>query len=260
MDWQLIREFLMVMGICTARAAAACSVAPFLSTEILPGQVRNSVFFALALIVFPMVAPTMPAEALGIWTLLAMLGKEVVIGLLIGFLIGMAFSIAMSVGFFIDNQRGASMASVFDPMAGEQTSPTGILLVQVFTALFYTTGGFLFFLDALFESYAIWPVGAVWPKFDPGFPEFILAQGDRMMRMTVVLSAPVLITVLVTEFGLGLMNRFAPSLNVFSLAMPVKSLVGVIVLVVYTPTLFLMFGKELVGSKSVLEFLKGAVG
>ncbi len=36
-------------------------------------------------------------------------------------------------GFFIDNQRGSTMASSLNPATGNQTSPVGILLGQAYT-------------------------------------------------------------------------------------------------------------------------------
>ena len=77
-----------------------------------------------------------------------------------------------------------------------------------------------------------------------------------MMLTAVVLAAPVIITVFVSEFGLGLMNRFAPQLNVFVLAMPVKSLVAMIVLIIYLPLLLVMFQDEFVSVQQLFELLK----
>ena len=56
---------------------------------------------------------------------------------------------------------------------------------------------------------------------------------DGMMRMTVVISAPVIILMFLATIGLGFVNRTAPQLNVFFLSMPVKSALGVAMLVVY---------------------------
>ena len=264
LDLSQLREFLVIFGLSVIRMTAACSVAPFLSTQMVPGRVRSSIIFSWGLMVYPIVSPalTAPDSALELTSLAVLIGlitKEVVLGILLGFIAAKMFWVAMSVGFFIDNQRGASMASTFDPMAGEQTSPTGQMLLQAFTVLFYTSGGLLLFLGGLFQSYAIWPIDTFYPTFSATFPEFILSIGDDIMRLMIVLVAPVAITVFVTEFGLGLVNRFAPQLNVFFLAMPVKSIVGMFVLVLYLPFLLTHFNRQFAGGDAMIEFFRAFV-
>ncbi|QIK39144.1 hypothetical protein GWK36_06990 [Caldichromatium japonicum] len=74
---------------------------------------------------------------------LALLGKEVFIGLMLGFSAAIPFWIADGVGYFIDNQRGTTMASSIDSMTGVQTSPL------------FVGGGAVVFLSALYESYRL---------------------------------------------------------------------------------------------------------
>jgi len=48
----------------------------------------------------------------------------------------------------------------------------------------------------------------------------------------------VLLAMFMAELGLALVSRFAPQLQVFFLAMPIKSALGILVLMVYGSTLF----------------------
>ncbi len=244
MDIGPLRDFLLVYGLCSVRLLAAVAVTPFLSTQIVTGQARNSLVLAWTIIVFPLVEPTIPTSSTGPILLTSLLFKEIVLGILVGFFASKIFWVAMSVGFMIDNQRGAALAQVFDPNSGEQTSPFGILILNTLLCLFYTTGGFLLFLGGIFESYRVWPIYEFFPKFPDTFPNVILAEVDDFMRMVVLLSAPIVICVFLAEFGLGLVNRFAPQLNVFVLAFPIKSLVAVFVLLLYIPYLFEGFGSR----------------
>ena len=252
-----IRNFLVVFGISIVRVTAACSVVPFMSNQLIQARVRNSIVFSWGIIIYPIVSPTLDIEGMSFMTLLSIVVKEIIIGVLVGFLAAKMFWIAMSVGFFIDNQRGASMASVHDPTSGEQTSPFGLFFQQTLIVLFYTSGGFLVFLGGIFQSYLVWPIDSFFPQFADAFPGFFLDVADDVMLTVVVLAAPVVITVFVTEFGLGLMNRFAPQLNVFVLAMSVKSLVAIIVLLIYLPLLLVMFQDEYIESQMIFDLLEG---
>lgn len=244
MDLEPIRHFLIVFGISMVRLVAACSVVPFLSTRIIDNRTRNSVMFSWGIIIYPIVAPTMESTIPSTAMIFGIVIKEIVIGILFGFVASKIFWLVMSIGFFIDNQRGASMASSDDAATGEQTSPFGEFLQQTMLVLFYSGGGLLLFLGGLFESYLAWPIESFYPHLGDAFPGLILQMVDDLMRVIVVLSAPVIIAVFVSEFGLGLMNRFAPQLNVFVLAMPVKSLVAMIVLIVYLPFLMHHLGRD----------------
>lgn len=256
LDLDPIRLFLLTYAVAVVRLTAACAIVPFMSDQIVSGQVRNCLVFSWGLIVYPLVAPTL-ADSLGSpLQVVAILAKEVFLGLMIGVVAAKSFWIAMSVGFFIDNQRGSSMAQVFDANSGEQTSPIGQFLQQTMITLFFVSGGMLVFLGAVFETYVVWPVPSFFPRLDPQFPQFVLQFADDLMRSVVVLAAPAIVLLFLTDFGLGLVNRFAPQLNVFFLAMPVKCLVALVVLVLYLPLLLRMLGAEQAETAAELELLR----
>lgn len=258
-DLEPVRHFLLVSGISVARLTAACSIVPFMSSSLVPGRVRNSIIFAWGLMVYPIVAPSVDIAVAPGLSVLVLIFKEVLMGLLIGFLAAKAFWIAMSVGFFVDNQRGASMASVFDPASGAQTSPIGEFLQHGLIALFYMSGGFLVFLGGLFESYLLWPIGSFFPSFSEEFPELFGRVFAELIMTIVLLAAPVIITLFVSEFGLGMMNRFAPQLNVFFLAMPLKCMVALFVLIYYLPILMSLLNNDLVGPDAIFDYLKSVI-
>ena len=161
--------------------------------------------------------------------------KEALIGCLIGFFAAVPFWIAENIGNFIDNQRGATMGEVYSPLSGAQVSTTGIFFTQIVSTLFFVGGAALVFLGALYSSYSIWPVFGDGISFFPDAPHKTLVALDDMLKTTVVISAPVIIVMFLATIGLGLVNRTAPQLNVFFLSMPVKSALGVAMLIVYLP-------------------------
>jgi type III secretion protein T len=120
-----------------------------------------------------------------------------------------------------------------DPATGTETSPMGALFTQLTITLFFTSGGFLLFLSGMYESYRVWPISSFWPRLDPQFASFFLAKLDEFMALALLLASPMLIVLFISELGLGLINRFAPQLNVFFLAMPIKSAVGLTILIFY---------------------------
>lgn len=226
-----ISQVFLIFTFCLPRLLAAFMIMPIFTKEVLPGLVRNGVVVGLALFIYPIATVNAPGEAFTAINGFAILIKEVVIGMLIGYSAAAMFWAIESTGFFIDNQRGATMASSIDPLTGSQTSPLGIFLVQALTVVFFVSGGFLLFLGALYKSYQLWPIFSFFPVLNLDAVPYLLGILDRLMGLAVLLAAPMIITMFMAEFSLGLISRFAPQLNVFFLAMPVKSAVGIFILV-----------------------------
>ena len=115
-------------------------------------------------------------------------------------------------------------------------------------------------LRAVYESFIFWPIGSFWPKFvgnDGGL--FFLQQLDRFMYVAMIMAAPVLIAMFLSELGLAMISRFAPQLQVFFLSMPIKSAVGLFVLIIYAGFLFEYLGPELRAITDHLYELRGVM-
>ncbi|ELT99974.1 hypothetical protein CAPTEDRAFT_97840 [Capitella teleta] len=69
------------------------------------------------------------------------------------------------------------------------------------------------------------------------------------------LSAPVIIAMFITEFGIALISRAAPQLNVFILAMPIKSAVAAAILVVYVGTIMELARKHMLSIPQLFDSL-----
>jgi type III secretion protein T len=165
---------------------------------------------------------------------LALAAKETLIGLIVGWVSGIVFWAIESAGFLMDNQRGASMASGSNPLSSEETTPMGSLLFQGVVAVFFLTGGFLSFIRLIWASYAVWPLASFWPEFaTPAGPMFFVSLVDWLSLQTLLLAGPVVAACLLTDVSLGLVNRFASQLNVYVLAMPIKSGIASFILVAY---------------------------
>ncbi|MFO1349160.1 MAG: type III secretion system export apparatus subunit SctT [Gammaproteobacteria bacterium] len=238
------RQFLLAFSVALPRLLVALTTLPLLRRQMLPGMTRNAVVFSLAVVVFPVAAAGLPATQPSAGWLVGILLKEAFIGLVIGYATGVLFWAVEAIGFFIDNQRGATMASSLNPLTEEQTSPLGILLSQVMTVLFFSGGGFLAYLGGLYQTYKIWPVASFYPRINLDAAVFFLQQLDFLMHLTVFLAGPVIVAMFLAEFGMGLISRFAPQLNVFFLAMPVKSALANVMLIAYVAMLVYYFSDQ----------------
>jgi type III secretion protein T len=246
----------LALSLIALRPMIIFRLLPFFGTSSVPATILNVFVISFALFMGPLLMPQLLQHTYGTGETLFIVIKEIILGATIAFLASMPFWIAENVGFFIDNQRGTTMASVFNPFAGSSTSPFGVLFNIMTTALYFKTGAFLVLLSLMYGSYMIWPLLSALPTFPANFSIFFLDVGDHMLRSSVLYASPMVLAMFMTDFGLGLVNRFAPQLNVFFLSMPIKSAVSMIILILYMSYFLTFIEEEFLDSFQTIKFLQ----
>ena len=259
MSYIEFHRWILAAILAMARIGGAFAICPALTESMIPGVARRAATLGFAFLAIPFIHAGMPPGEPNVWMFGALAVKEALIGFLIGFFAAIPFWIAENVGNFIDNQRGATMGEVYSPLSGAQVSTTGIFFTQLVSTIFFVGGAVLIFIGALYRSYHIWPVFSGWVTLQPDTPAQILGALDGMLKTTVIIAAPVIIVMFLATLGLGLVNRTAPQLNVFFLSMPVKSALGIAMLIIYLPFIMdmLMYTKDTAILNPVMRFLGG---
>ncbi len=256
-DYTLEEHFLaFILG--AARLGMFIVIVPFMGSSVLAAGSKSAIVLSLYLILHPLVLASlpdlMPFTAASFVAFAGLVVKEVFLGFILGYLAGMTFWAVESAGFFIDNQRGAGMAQQTDPLSGEETSPTGSFLFQSTVYVFFATGCFVTFLSTLYGTYVIWPPAEWLPVkfFSEEAALFFAGVVAKLAVNMVLLAAPVVLACLFTDISLGLINRFASQLNVYILAMPIKSAIASFLLIFYfavlmtdAPERFALFNLDL---------------
>jgi type III secretion protein T len=230
--WQVV---LVALALIMSRMLAAFSLIPFFVGNSVPVLVRTAFVAALALAVLPMVLAE-PGVLAHVTTANMSLyaAKEAGLGLVLGLLAGSGFWVMYTAGTIIEYQAGLTMATTMDPLGGQNDSLVGGLLMQLYTVLFLLGGGLLSLIGMLFESYRIWPLSSLTPVIGSLKLAQIVVHGfEQLLLLAFKVAAPFLILMLAVELALGLLSRFAPQLNVFFLAMPLKILVLAVLLLLY---------------------------
>ena len=235
MNYIEYHRLIIAFALAAIRIAGAFMMCPALGETMIMGTARRAAIIAFAALSVPMVLNDMPPGSPNAMMLGLIALREVLIGIALGFFAAIPFWVAENVGNFIDNQRGATMGEVYSPLSGAQVSTTGIFFTQVVSTIFFVSGAVLLLLTAIYRSYEVWPMFGDWVVFSKDAPLQILGAVDNMLRTTVVISAPPIILMFLATIGLGFVNRTAPQLNVFFLSMPVKSALGIAMLVIYLP-------------------------
>ena len=241
-----VKEVLYTLSLAMPRIVGAMTVLAFMGPNVLGGPLsRNGIAAALSILVYPIVAEQIAEADLTALVLAGAAAKELLIGMLIGSVVMVVFWCIAAVGNFIDNQRGATMASSMDPLIGEQSSPLALFLTQSMIAVFFCTGLFNGFLGGIYKSYELWPATSFWPAVDMNIVTFFAGQFVLISQLALLVGGPVVIAMFLSEIGLGFISRFAPQLNVFFLSMPVKSAVAILMLALAWGVLIVFFSDRL---------------
>ena len=217
-------------------------------------------FRSLALIAV-IVQPPVALEGLSSAAWISLFVKEAIIGVVIGLFFGLFLWAFEAAGVLVDMQIGASFALYFDPLVGNEVTPTGSLLGRWASYLFVASGGLLLLAGSLVESFAIWPVERPAGEFSLATVRLFETEFSRFLSLTVRIAGPFMLALFVVDVALGLVNRFAQQFNVFFLSMSVKAMASVLMLIVLLPYLATLLGEEIAAQPArvaaVLELLFG---
>ncbi len=212
----------LLLGLSTTRIAVAFLLLPLFTGDLIPATVRNAIYVAFGVLALSL-QPTVGTAAVMQINWVLMFAKEAFIGGGLGFLFGSVLWAFEAAGQLIDTKVGATTAQVTDPLSGQQTPLTGAFLGRLANFVFMFSGGLLLLMGTLLDSYTLWPVMSTKPVLVPAGVSLFEAEFGRLMLLSLLIAAPSLVVLFAIDGVLGLVNRFAQQLNVFSLSMSLKT-------------------------------------
>ena len=179
----------------------------------------------------------LPEDDLALYPL--MLCREVLIGMIIGFVMNFLFSAHQVAGRFIDVQLGYGMANIVDPISNIQTSILSRFNGFLAIAIFLSIDGHHLLLNAVHNSLEVVP-------FEPalvgnGTYRGLVHLSAEIFVLSLKISAPVVVTLILTDVGMGIIARIVPQMNVFIVGFPMKILFGVAMLILAIPFIIGLF-------------------
>jgi type III secretion protein T len=243
-------DVVLLLGLSTTRVAVAFLLVPLFTSELIQPLVRNALFLSIALLSLALQPPAGPLQ-LSTWQWLTLFAKEAFIGGAIGILCSGIMWAFEAAGQIIDTKVGTTQAQVTDPLSGHQTSLNGAFFARLASWVFMASGGFMVMVGALLESFALWPVTSPMPSLAQGGTQIFESEFGRIMLLAVLISAPALVLLYVVDGVLGLINRFAQQLNVFSLSMSLKAVAATWLILIQIGTLVALLQDDLLSRGGV---------
>jgi flagellar biosynthetic protein FliR len=225
------------------RVSVLVFLLPILSTDEVPARFKAGMSFFLSLILFPTLPHTVVAIPSNLPAYLMMAIKEIYIGAVMGFAGTFVFAGLRFAGSWIDAETGFNMMQIMNPIAQEEDTPLGHLLFILFILLLLSTGGYMFYLQAIAESFQLIPLAGANAASGHMIAVFIqLSTNAFLLGMKV--AAPVVTTLFVSSIGLAVIARIMPQMNVWMVGMPMKIALGTLTTIFALPLMWQAFLKE----------------
>ncbi len=206
-----------------ARVLGLIATAPLWSTAGIPRRTRLILGLAITIAIAPVLPPmpsVQPASLAGLW----ILGQQMLIGIAMGFAARIVFAAIDMAGTFIGFQMGLGFATFYDPIDGAQTPVVGEFIGIIALLLFLALDGHLLYVSTLAQSFHAIPVGP--EALSPNSWRNLVELGAKIFSAGLLLALPVLVALMITNIGLGVLTKAAPQLNLFALGFPVTLMGG----------------------------------
>jgi flagellar biosynthesis protein FliR len=222
-----------------ARVGSVATLLPGIGDAETPMTVRAGWAFALTLVLFPVVAPLLPAMPAGPAPLAAEVAAEIVTGLWLGWLARLAVMAMPMAGGVISYMTGLS--SVLHPSTdgGGQNPALSQLFTLSVPVIVLASGLYALPLRALVGSYTLIAPGHVLPAGDG--TQMIVAALSAAFTLTLQLAAPFVIASVVWQATFGFVAWLVPRLHVHFAGLPGQLLGGLALLAMLGGSLLLVW-------------------
>jgi flagellar biosynthetic protein FliR len=225
-----------------------------LGNKNVPRQVKVGLALLLAFLLAPNLPP-MPDIALFSWAGLGVIVEQLLIGMSLGMVMRIALAAVEMAGDICGMQMGLAFASFFSADTGTNSQVLSRFLSLVTILMFLALGGHLMVLELLANTFSQLPIGHF--GFNPQGWNMLARHGGSIFLTGLLLALPMVGALLIINLAMGILNRVAPQLTVFSVGFPATLFVGMLLLTVLVGDL----GQFLAGLlQQALQFMQALIG
>ncbi|WP_353947716.1 flagellar biosynthetic protein FliR [Sporolactobacillus sp. Y61] len=232
---------------------------PIFSYRTIPARVKIGLAAVLSVLVDMTLFENQSVPLDGEFILLIV--KEVLVGVSMGFIAGILTYAVQLAGSFIDLQMGFAIANIISPENGTATPLTGQLL-YVFQLLFFLgINAHHMLLNGLMYSFKLVPVSEMNIHLIEGSTaEFVTRVTARMFVLAFQLSMPIVGCLFLVDVAIGLIARTVQQVNVFVVGLPLKIIVGFLIMLIVFPAFIGLFSTIFESMTEILSTYMNILG
>jgi flagellar biosynthesis protein FliR len=210
------------------RIAGYVMVAPLMAHNAIPTRVKLGFSVVVSVLVAPLVqVPDVPIVSLqGVGLII----EQLLIGVAMGLCMKMVFAAVQAAGEYIGMQMGLGFATMYSADTGANSVVISRLLDILALLLFLAIDGHIMMIRILADTFVELPIGQI--EFNPNAWKMVALYASTIFSSGFLLALPMLTALLLMNLAMGILNRSAPQLTVFSIGFPLTLLVGMVLLMV----------------------------
>ncbi len=248
---------LQAAALIIARPLGFIIIFPVFSWMGLVGMIRTVVAFVIGFPLFELVyvdllAANTTLEAEYIVTLVT---KEFLVGAIIAIVLGAPFWAAETAGTYVDVFRGTSSATVVSPDQMSEPLVTGAVFSLALSAIFIVMGGLRIAVDAIYQSFEIWPMFEIFPEISESLYPIFVELLTKIFKLALALGAPIMIAMFLAEMALAYASRFAQQVNVFDTALSAKNLIFLFIMPPYLYMLIAYYAEDVLDIEGLISIM-----
>lgn len=214
-------EYLITWMLVFFRAVGLVMLLPALAGRPPPVMLRLAVAMGIAIIIVGLVPPA--KVPLDHWSLALAAGGEILLGLALGFVTRMAFAAVEMAGRIISMEIGVAALPGFG--APEMSSEAVASFMSALAVLlFFLFGAHMIVIGAFVKSFTFAVPGHA--GLSPEAAELITRDTARVIELGLRIAAPFIALNFLITLAFSVLGRAVPKMNIFILAFPVRTLMG----------------------------------
>lgn len=255
-DLMYLYSHIDILLVVFCRVTATIVFLPIIQEAKLPKMAISGLCFCLSAIIFMMMDVGGINYDNNLISYTSILVKETITGLILGFTLKIYFQVYQFVGTLWSTQGGLSMSMALDPVGGIQAPIIGRFYNLAFSLLFVLGGGYHWFIRTLIESFEIIPINKAFIGAN-----IVHGTVDTIANYIIIsfkLAMPLLGILILVDFGLGVLARAVPQMNMFVVGIPLKIII-LFVLLIVTIGLFTVFSDIIIDNMvdAIMSLIKG---
>ena len=188
-------------------------------------------------------------------SIITLAAKEIFVGISLGFATRVFFFAIGMAGELISVSMGLGQAQMFNPMMGSMGNVMEQFFVALATLLYMGLNGHHYMIQGLTESFTAIQLSTTTIK-SLGYFE-VAKYAQEFFIFGIKIAAPVMISMLVVQVGVGILSRAVPQINVLMTAASVTILLGFAILFISLPLMVLQLNGLLdVSTAELFKFIR----
>ncbi|WP_313341556.1 flagellar biosynthetic protein FliR [Sedimentibacter sp.] len=200
----------------------------------LPASLKIAISLFLTVTVYGMLPPEGDIIIGTIIEYVLLVVKEIFIGYLIGYVIGLFFSTVVISGEILGMQTGMSMSKIYDPSSNISMGIVGSYLNVILILVFFSANGHITLIHIFITSCKLIEIGNFSIPQNLFYNMVELFQ--QILVLSLKLSMPIIAVEIILESGIGILMKAIPQIQVFSVNVQLKIIVGLLLIILLVPT------------------------